>query len=336
MSDPQGLVGFDLGATPTAAAAAGGAAALGLDNGKLLYMPLTEEREPEMVDLHRGAVLALAASDAAGFVSGGEDGVMRRITPEARIEEIHAVKGAYVDAVAASQSGLLAAAFGKELVCADPAAEIARGMGPFPSTIASLAFSPDSATLAVAHYDGVSLWSPEKPEEQPTRIDWKGSNLTLAYAPDGSHLACANQEKVVKVMRLADLAASSLEGYSYKPKDVVFSADSRLLLTDAEEAFVAWPFPRVDDQGEAVVFGPREGSRLVKLVAHPKLPLALGGFMDGAIILADLKAGQALELYTRPGVEPTALAFTGVGLSFIGGFEDGFGFFFDLSALFRG
>jgi len=74
------------------------------------------------------------------------------------------------------------------------------------STIAALAFTPSGKSLGAACYGGVQLFDPAT--GCPTRkLEWKGSMLSIMFAPDGSTVACGCQTWQ-PVLRLACLAGA--------------------------------------------------------------------------------------------------------------------------------
>jgi WD40 repeat protein len=66
----------------------------------------------------------------------------------------------------------------------------------------AVAFSPEGRTLASAGYDGrIILWDPAS--AQPVR-DWQlpGAVHWVTFAPDGRHLAVANANGTLYILRL--------------------------------------------------------------------------------------------------------------------------------------
>ena len=61
-----------------------------------------------------------------------------------------------------------------------------------PSTVGGLVFMRKGLRLAIAHYNGASLWFPNAKAE-PEQLEWKGSHLGIAVSPDGSTVYVANR-----------------------------------------------------------------------------------------------------------------------------------------------
>src|SRR5262249_14419504 len=53
-----------------------------------------------------------------------------------------------------------------------------------PSTVGGLAFAPKGLRLAIAHYNGLTLWFANA-QSEPERLQWKGSHLEVVVSPDG-------------------------------------------------------------------------------------------------------------------------------------------------------
>jgi WD40 repeat protein/serine/threonine protein kinase/tetratricopeptide (TPR) repeat protein len=101
---------------------------------------------------------------------------------------------------------------------------------PHRNTVPSLAFSPDSATLATACYDRtVRLWAVGS--WRPLR-SWQGSETfdTLAFAPGGKTLATGSGDGTVQLWDPATGQALRLFGrYSHRTFDLAFSPDGKTL-----------------------------------------------------------------------------------------------------------
>ena len=66
-----------------------------------------------------------------------------------------------------------------------------------------LAFAPKGRRLAIAHYNGATLWFPNT-AAAPERLEWKGSHVGVTFSPDGRYLVTAMQESALHGWRLVD------------------------------------------------------------------------------------------------------------------------------------
>jgi hypothetical protein len=91
-------------------------------------------------------------------------------------------KRRWIDHVAFGPSGAIAWSAGKEAFVL--AREELRAHE-VPSMVGALAFAPKGFRLAIAHYNGATLWFPNAKAE-PERLEWKGSHLGAAVSPTGA------------------------------------------------------------------------------------------------------------------------------------------------------
>src|ERR1700704_5339601 len=118
----------------------------------------TREGEARSVPMHRGGILASAA-DGDRVLTGGDDGKVMAVdaNSESRIVATDP-KRRWIDHVALGPGGAVAWSAGKQVfVRTGKAAERALDL---PSTPGGLAFAPKGLRLAIAHYNGATLWFP--------------------------------------------------------------------------------------------------------------------------------------------------------------------------------
>src|SRR3954470_2552288 len=126
------------------------------------------------VAIHSGAVLC-ATSDGARVVTGGDDGKLVALNAKGEISVLATdVKRRWIDNVALHPDGAVAWSAGK-------VAFVRSGKGEeksfeAPSTVGGLAFAPKGLRVAVAHYNGVTLWFPNM-AAKPEYLEWAGSHL---------------------------------------------------------------------------------------------------------------------------------------------------------------
>ncbi|MHC1710986.1 MAG: WD40 repeat domain-containing protein [Solidesulfovibrio sp.] len=286
-----------------------------------------------LVEAHTGPSLCLAGAPQ-GFLSGGDDGRVVLTAPDGQARELAAFPGQWIEHVAASATGaVLAASLGKRLVlfCGD---DLAASLLPeLPSTVGGLAVSPDGRALAASHYDGVTVYSPPRPDAKGNTFDGPGSNLTLVFSSDGSKMACATQDKSVRVYDMDQAAGYMLEGYPSKVRCLSFAGDGNILWTGGEQAFVGWPVDAATDPSarEALVFGAFKHGLLGAVAAHPVLPLVAGGFDGGIIFLGSLDRKSVAPLLVVEGRRVTCLSWSPDGRWLAGGTDGGGAFFMNLA-----
>ncbi|CAO4166762.1 WD40 repeat domain-containing protein [Methylorubrum populi] len=297
------VVPLAAGAHVTAARWLKGTLALALADGTVL---LVRDGATESVAAHPEAGLLSAEGDGARLVSGGDDG--RVVTTEANstVSELARAKGGgWIDALALHPDGSVAFSSGRNVVARD--AKGREKSFAAPSTARGLAFAPKGYRLAVAHYNGVSLWYPNL-ETQPEFIEWKGSHLDVTWSPDGRFVVSTMQENALHGWRLQpDRGHMRMSGYPAKVRSLSWSADGKWLATSGAEAAIVWPF---DSKEGPTGKAPREcgvrPARVSQVSFHPKALVLAIGYEDGCILL--VRFTDASELLVRPAVKGSAIS----------------------------
>src|SRR5204863_5948197 len=149
--------------------------------------------------------------DGIRVITGGDDGKVVATDANARGEVVaEDSKHRWIDRVALGPDGALAWSAGKTAFVRTRKSERALDL---PSTVGGLAFAPKGFRLAIAHYNGATLWFPNA-EAPPEKLPWKGSHLGVSFNPDGKFLITTMQEPVLHGWRLADRQDLRMSGYS--------------------------------------------------------------------------------------------------------------------------
>ena len=327
---------LELGAFVTGLAfvSEGGTLAAATGAGRVHFLPADpgDDAPPRASDAHRGAALCFAPDPGGdGVVTGGDDGRVVRTHVAGAVEELLAVKGRWIEALAAHRaSKALAAVAGREIHLIGAAAT--RVLGPHPSTVADIAFSTDGSRLAAAHYNGVSIWLTAKPGEAARKLHWKGSHVAVRYSPTTKFLATATQENAIHVWRLANGADMQMQGYPAKPKSLAWTHDGTFLTSSGAEVMVLWGFAGKGPEGRppTELACHSQGAAVSQVAAHPAAPFVAAGFSHGAIEIGDLAKGRTLALAAPIGSPVSALAWSPDGWRLAAGTESGVVRLFDL------
>src|SRR5438128_10376634 len=114
--------------------------------------------EISQVETHFGAILC-AASDGARIVMGGDDGKLIALNAKGEIALLATdAKRRWIDNVALHPDGAFAWSAGKTAFVKSGKQE--EKSLEVPSTVGGLAFAPKGLRLAIAHYNGATLWFP--------------------------------------------------------------------------------------------------------------------------------------------------------------------------------
>jgi WD40 repeat protein len=290
-----------------------------LGEESLLLVP--RDGEARAIPVHAGAILASAA-EGSRIVTGGDDGkVVATGTDGASAIIATDGKRRWIDHVATGPSHAVAWSAGQQAFMRTEKGD--ERMLEAPSTVGGLAFAPKGLRLAIAHYNGVTLWFPNA-QSEPEKLPWKGSHLGVGFSPDGRFLVTSMQEPTLHGWRLADGKDMRMSGYGARVRSLDFTADGKSLATSGAPQLILWPFQTKDGpMGKAPrMFAAAEFG--VEVVAcHPRADVVAVGYADGLVLLVRLDDGAEV-LAKKPGSAPvTALAWNAGGDALGFGTEDG-------------
>jgi WD40 repeat protein len=273
------------------------------------------------VKIHAGAILT-SASDEARIVTGGDDGTL----VETGADGEHRVlasddKKRWVDQVALGPGAAIAWSAGKVTRVHNKGSEERQFEAP--STVAGLCFAPKGFRLAIAHYNGVTLWFPNT-DAQPERLEWKGSHLGVAISPDGKFLVTSMQEPMLHGWRLSDGKHMRMSGYSARVRSLSWTSSGEFLATSGSEQLILWPFDGKDGpMGRQPKILARAEARVTMVAGHPRQPVVAVGYADGAVKLVRID-DDALILARRSDGQPvSALGWDSKGQTLAFGTESG-------------
>ena len=263
------------------------------------------------VVVHGGGILA-AASDGVRIITGGDDGKVVATDASGTSTLIASdAKRRWVDHVAIGPGGALAWSVGKQAFVRD-----GKGLEHSHealSTVGGLAFMPKGFRLAIAHYNGATLWFPNA-KAAPESLEWKGSHRSVTVSPDGRFLITSMQEPTLHGWRIVDRKDLRMSGYGARVNSLDWSADGKWLATSGSTQLILWPFQAKDGpMGKTPqLWAPMEA--LVQVVAcHPRESIVAVGYADGLILLVRTDDGAEI-LAKKPGDAPvTALAWSADG-----------------------
>jgi WD40 repeat protein len=278
--------------------------------GEEALLLVERKAEPRRIEVHGGAILA-SAGDGQRVVSGGDDGRVVATNMQGETCTLATdAKHRWIDHLALGPDGAVAWSAGKTaFVQAKELREFEA-----PSTVGGLAFLPKGFRLAVARYNGATLWFPNAPQATPEKLEWKGSHLGVTVSPDGRFLVTTMQEPMLHGWRIADAKHMRMSGYAARVASFGWTTGGHWLATSGSTQLILWPFQTKDGPmgKQPLLLAPSE-HRVEVVACHPRQEIVLVRIEDGSEILAK-----------RPGPAPvTALAWSADGMLLAFGTEAG-------------
>src|SRR6266568_2222736 len=272
---------------------------------------VNEAGEVSKVAIHGGAILC-AASDGKRIVTGGDDGKVVALNAKGEVTLLATdAKRRWVDNVALHPDGAVAWSAGKTAFVRSGKAE--DKSFEVPSTVGGLAFAPKGLRLAVAHYNGVTLWFPNM-AAKPEFLEWAGSHLAVTFSPDNKFLVTTMHEPSMHGWRLADNRHMRMSGYPGRVKSMSWSAGGKFLATSGADAVIMWPFASKDGPmgKEPAMLAPLQ-ARVTAVACHPAQDILAAGYGDGTILMVRINDGAEILVRRNGGAPVTGLAWNAKG-----------------------
>lgn len=289
---------------------------------------VAEDGETAVVALHGGAVLC-SASDGRRLVTGGDDGKVVALDATGGTAVLATdPKRRWIDNVAVHPDGAVAWSAGKTAFVRAPKGE--EKSLDAPSTVGGLAFAPKGLRLALAHYNGVTLWFPNM-TATPERLEWAGSHLGVVFSPDNKFLVTAMHEPALHGWRLADARHMRMTGYPGRVRSMSWSVGGKGLATSGADTVIVWPFTSKDGPmgKEPGMLAPLQ-ARVSAVACHPKQDILAAGYDNGTILMVRLTDGAEILVRRNGGEAVAALAWNAKGTTLAFAAQDGDGGLLDV------
>ncbi|MFO1185369.1 MAG: WD40 repeat domain-containing protein [Bauldia sp.] len=276
----------------------------------------------DTLSVHKGAILrAVATLDEAALLTGGDDGLLARVSADGDVKVVADHPKKWVTEIAAGPSGVLAYAIGRDVIVrAGPGRERVFSLQ---KSAGGLAFAPKGQRVAIARYNGVTLYFAAT-DAPGLELNWKGAHIGVTFSPDGRYLVTAMQENALHGWRLEDGLNLRMTGYPAKPRSFSWSPKGRFLATSGSDAAVLWPFHFKDGpQGKSPHQVGRRASFVTRVACHPRKDAIAIGYQDGAVAVAPTE-GKSASVIESPGGSPvSALAWDILTDTIVFGTESG-------------
>jgi WD40 repeat protein len=255
------------------------------------------------VKVHGGGILSVAYNGGR-IVMGGDDGKLVDLNKAGQVTTLATdPKRRWIDNVALHADGAVAWSAGKTAYVRSGKAE--EKSFDMPSTVGGLAFAPKGLRLAIAHYNGATLWFPNM-AAQPEFLAWAGSHLAVSFSPDNKFLVTAMHEPAMHGWRLADKRHMRMTGYPSRVKSMAWGAGGRFLATSGADMVILWPFVGKDGPmgKEPAMLAPLQ-AKVTAVACHPKEDVLVAGYEDGTVLMVRMHDGAEI-LVRRNGTPPIA------------------------------
>jgi WD40 repeat protein len=273
------------------------------------------------VSVHGGGILC-AASDGARIVMGGDDGKLVALDAKGEVALLATdPKRRWIDNVALHPDGAVAWSAGKTAFVRSGRNE--EKTLDVPSTVGGLAFAPKGLRVAVAHYNGVTLWFPNM-AAKPDVLEWAGSHLSVIFSPDNKFLVTAMHEPALHGWRLADNRHMRMTGYPGRVRSVSWSAGGKALATSGADSVILWPFASKDGPmgKEPAMLAPLQ-ARVTTVACHPRQDIFAAGYSDGTVLMVRMTDGAEILVRRNAAAPVAALAWNSKGTLLAFAAEDG-------------
>jgi WD40 repeat protein len=263
------------------------------------------EGQTSNVDVLSGGILC-AACDGKRILMGGDDGKLVALDGKGEVTQLAVdPKRRWIDNVALHPDGAYAWSVGKTAFVRSGKNE--EKSLEVPSTVGGLAFAPKGLRLAIAHYNGVTLWFPNMAGNGEF-LEWAGSHLGVTFSPDNKFLVTAMHEPALHGWRLADNRHMRMSGYPGRVKSMSWSTGGKFLATSGADMVIMWPFASKDGPmgKEPAMLAPLQ-ARVSVVACHPKQDILACGYSDGTVLMVRLEDGAEILVRRRGATAVAAL-----------------------------
>jgi WD40 repeat protein len=279
------------------------------------------EGEISKVDVLGGGILC-AASDAKRIVMGGDDGKLVALDKKGDVAVLATdAKRRWIDNVALHADDAVAWSVGKTAFVRSAKGE--EKSLEVPSTVGGLAFAPKGLRVAIAHYNGATLWFPNM-AAAPEFLGWAGSHLGVTFSPDNKFLVSTMHEPALHGWRLADNRHMRMSGYPGRVRSMSWSAGGKFLATSGADTVIMWPFASKDGPmgKEPAMLAPLQ-ARVSVVACHPKQDILAAGYSDGTILMVRMEDGGELLVRRNGTAAVSGIAWNAKGTLLAFSDEDG-------------
>ncbi len=263
------------------------------------------------VDAASGGILS-SVSDGKQIILGCDDGRVVAVNASGETQTLATdAKRRWIDNVAIHSDGSIAYSAGKTAFVKQPKG--AEKSLDVPSTVGGLGFAPKGFRLAIAHYNGVTLWFPNMAGSGEF-LEWKGSHLGVTFSPDGKFLVTAMHEAALHGWRLVDAKHMRMTGYPGRVRSMAWTTGGKALATSGADCVILWPFASKDGpMGKAPAMLAPLPTKVSAVACHPAADVIAAGYADGTVLMIRMDDGAEILVRRRDGALIAGLAWSADG-----------------------
>lgn len=244
--------------------------------------------EEKTLNPHDGLLSACLSLDKKQLITGGEDGLVIASGPQGQTRQIAELQHKWIDQIATGPHGLIGFASGRTACVVEQNGNL--NQFSHARSIEGLCFAPKGKRLAIARYNGVSLYWTGM-DTEPVELEWVGAHTAVTFSPNGKFVVTTMQENALHGWRLDNTATGDgkhmrMTGYPAKVKSISWSPKGKWLATSGAEAAICWPFASKDGpMGKSPKeLGTRGNSMVTCVSCHPSQDVVAVGYADGMIL----------------------------------------------------
>jgi WD40 repeat protein len=268
------------------------------------------------VDAASGGILC-SVTDGKQIVFGSDDGRVLSVNAAGETRTLATdAKRRWIDNVALHSDGSIAYSAGKTAFVKQPNSkgkEAADKSFDVPSTVGGLAFAPKGLRLAIAHYNGVTMWFPNMAGSGEL-LEWKGSHLGVMFSPDGKFLVTAMHEAALHGWRLVDAKHMRMTGYPGRVRSMAWTTGGKALATSGADCIILWPVASRDGPmgKEPAMLAPLP-TKVSVVACHPSADVLAAGYADGTVLMVRMEDGAEILVRRKDDVPVAGLAWSADG-----------------------
>lgn len=240
------------------------------------------------INPHDGLLSACLSFNGKELITGGEDGLVIATNRHGEMRKIAELPNKWIDQVAAGPQGLIGFATGRTAFVSEPNGS--QKEFSHARSIEGLCFAPKGKRLAIARYNGVSLYWTSM-DSAPVELEWAGAHTAVTFSPNGKFVVTTMQENALHGWRLDNASTGDgkhmrMTGYPAKVKSFSWSSKGKWLATSGAEAAICWPFSSKDGpMGKSPKeLGTRGNTMVTSVSCHPSQDVVAVGYADGMIL----------------------------------------------------